>query len=71
MYPALLRIHREAAELYSSEDTKGETRNCELKIAHYRALEDSKESILEAIEIWEKVAEVSLESNLLKWSVKQ
>lgn len=48
-----------------------ETRNCELKIAHYKALMDTKEDILAAITIYEKVAAVSLESNLLKWSVKQ
>jgi len=67
----MLDCYQEAAELYESENQQGETRNCQLKLAHYKALVESKESIMEAIEIYEKVAQVSLESNLLKWSVKQ
>jgi hypothetical protein len=37
-----------------------ETRNCQLKLAHYKALVESKESIMEAIEIYEKVLEIYL-----------
>lgn len=63
--------YREAAELYDGEGQAGESRNCNLKIATYKALELGKEPLKEAIEIYEEVAKVSLESNLLKWSVKQ
>ena len=67
----MLESYAEAAELFDGEDQKGETRNCKLKIAHYKALIEEKDAICEAIEIYEDVAKESLESNLLKWSVKQ
>jgi alpha-soluble NSF attachment protein len=67
----MLESYQEAAELYDGEDQKGETRNCKLKIAHYKSLMDEKGAISEAIEVYEEVAKESLESNLLKWSVKQ
>ena len=67
----MLESYAEAAELFDGEDQKGETRNCKLKIAHYKALIEEKDAITEAIEIYEDVAKESLESNLLKWSVKQ
>ena len=47
-----------------------EARNCQLKVAQYKA-KGGKEAMKEAIEVYEQVAKVSLESNLLKWSVKQ
>ena len=34
----MLECYEEAAELFDGEDQKGETRNCKLKIAHYKAL---------------------------------
>merc|ERR1719327_1987062 len=34
----MLESYAEAAELFDGEDQKGETRNCKLKIAHYKAL---------------------------------
>ena len=67
----MLECYEEAAELFDGEDQKGETRNCKLKIAHYKALMEQKEAIVAAIEIYEAVGAESLESNLLKWSVKQ
>lgn len=67
----MLESYAEASELFDGEDQKGETRNCKLKIAHYKALIEEKDAINEAIEIYEEVAKESLESNLLKWSVKQ
>lgn len=62
--------YAEAAELFDGEGQNGETRNCKLKIAQYKA-KGGKDALSEAVEIYEEVAKVSLESNLLKWSVKQ
>jgi len=40
----MLECYEEAAELFDGEDQKGETRNCKLKIAHYKALMEQKEA---------------------------
>ena len=63
--------YREAAELYDGEGQSGESRNCNLKIAHHKALELGQEPLKHAIRIYEEIAKVSLESDLQKWSVKQ
>lgn len=57
-----------AAEFYEGEGQQSASNQCLLKVAHYSAQQEKYEK---AIEIYEKVAKVSMDSNLLKWSVKE
>lgn len=59
--------YRQAANWYSGEDSTSSANACLLKVAQFSA---QTESYTEAIDLYEQVAFASLDSNLLKWSVK-
>jgi alpha-soluble NSF attachment protein len=56
-----------AADFYQGEDSSSSANQCLLKVAAFAA---QLGQLSRAVEIFEEVAAVSLESNLLKWSVK-
>jgi len=58
---------RQAADYYDGEDSKSSANKCLLKVAAYAA---QLEQYTKAIELYERVAMVCLESPLLKYSVK-
>ncbi|BBN05580.1 alpha-soluble NSF attachment protein [Marchantia polymorpha subsp. ruderalis] len=59
--------YEKAADLYSGEEANSTGNQCRLKVAEYAA---ELEQYPKAIEIYEVVARQSLDSNLLKYSVK-
>jgi len=56
-----------AAEFYEGEGQQSAANQCYLKVAQFSS---QLEKYDKAVELFEKVAKSSLESNLLKWSVK-
>jgi alpha-soluble NSF attachment protein len=66
-YENCLKSFQLAADYYDGEGSTTSSNQCLLKVAQYSA---QLEKYDRAIEIYEKVAKASLESNLLKWSAK-
>ncbi|CAM6084089.1 unnamed protein product [Calypogeia fissa] len=62
-----MEYYEKAADLYSGEEANSTGNQCRLKVAEYAA---ELEEYAKAIEIYESVARQSLDSNLLKYSVK-
>ncbi|KAJ1659170.1 vesicular-fusion protein S17 [Dispira simplex] len=62
-----MNAYEEAAEWYESEDSKAQATNCSLKVATMAA---ELEQYQKAYEIFERVAQASLDNQLTKWSVK-
>ncbi|KAL3692361.1 hypothetical protein R1sor_006012 [Riccia sorocarpa] len=62
-----MEYYEKAADLYSGEEANSTGNQCRLKVAEYAA---ELEQYPKAIEIYEIVARQSLDSNLLKYSVK-
>nr|CAB3264199.1 alpha-soluble NSF attachment protein-like [Phallusia mammillata] len=60
--------YEKAADYYDGEDSKSSANKCWLKVASYAA---QLEQYTKAIELFERVAMASLESPLLKYSVKE
>jgi len=67
-YEKAIEAYQVAAEFYEGEGSSSSANSCLLKVAQYSA---QLEKYPKAIEIFEQVGKVSLESNLLKWSVKE
>jgi alpha-soluble NSF attachment protein len=63
-----IEAYQTAGEYYEGENSNSAANQCWLKVAQFSA---QLEKYDKAIEIYEKVAKASLESNLLKWSVKE
>eukprot|EP00127_Corallochytrium_limacisporum_P005037 Clim_evm33s197 gene=Clim_evmTU33s197 len=59
--------YRQAGDWFQGEDSTSQANKCRLKVAQYAA---QLERYQEAIEIYEGIAAVSCENNLLKWSAK-
>jgi alpha-soluble NSF attachment protein len=57
-----------AADYFEGENSTSSANQCLLKVAHFAA---QLEKYDKAIELFEQVANSSLDSNLLKWSVKE
>jgi alpha-soluble NSF attachment protein len=62
-----LEAFEEAANYFQGEDSLSSANQCLLKVGQLAAQLDNFDK---AIEVYEKVAEASVESQLLKWSVK-
>jgi len=62
-----IKAWNEAATCFESEDSKASANQCLLKVAELCAEE---EDYKRAIQIYEKVAAASMDSNLARWSVK-
>jgi len=63
-----IESYQVAADYFEGEGSSSAASACLLKVAQFSAQLEKYEK---AIEIFEKVAKTSLESNLLKWSVKE
>jgi len=63
-----IEAYQTASEYYEGEGSSSAANSCLLKVAQYSA---SLEKYDKAIQIYEEVAKSSLDSNLLKWSVKE
>jgi len=63
-----IESYQVAADYFEGEGSSSAANACLLKVAQFSAQLEKYEK---AIEIFEKVAKQSLESNLLKWSVKE
>jgi len=68
MFKEAAEAYQTAADYYDGEGSTSSANQMMLKVAHYCALD---EQYAKAIEIYEDVAKKSLESNLLKWGVKE
>lgn len=67
-YPQSIKAYESAADCFKTEDAVTSAHQCMLKVADFSAqMEDYKK----AIEIYEQVAEASVDNNLTKWSVSQ
>jgi alpha-soluble NSF attachment protein len=60
-------FYQKAAELYEGEDATSSANACLLKVAQFSS---AAKDFPRAIELYEKIGRVSLDSNLLKWSAK-
>lgn len=66
--PEAIAAYSHAADCYMSEDSQTSAHQCLLKVADYSAQSDD---FKRAIDIYERVAQASLDNNLTKWSVSQ
>jgi len=64
---AAIDAYQQAADFYAGEESSSQANQCLLKVAGFAA---SMADYKKAIDIYEQVASSSLESQLLKWSVK-
>ncbi|OMH85432.1 Alpha-soluble NSF attachment protein, partial [Zancudomyces culisetae] len=67
-YEKAMAAYEDAAEYYSSEDSKALANNCLLKVATFAA---KLENYQKAIEIFESIATTSVDNQLTKWSIKE
>jgi len=63
-----MKHYETAAEFYSNDGSPSQGNSCLLKVAHFEA---SLQNFHHAIEIFEEVANSSVNNNLLKYSVKE
>jgi len=67
-YEQAMEEYQKAADLFGGESSTSSENGCLLKVAQFAAqLEDYDK----ACEIFEKIAKVSVDDNLLKWGVKE
>lgn len=67
-YPQAIKAYESAADCFKADDATTSAHQCMLKVADFCAqMEDYKK----AIDIYEQVAEASVDNNLTKWSVSQ
>ena len=59
--------YKQAANYFRGEDSVSGAQQCELKVAHFKALAEKYD---EAIQIYESVAQACLEKNVLKFNAK-
>lgn len=62
-----LTFYQQAADLYAGEEVNSTSNQCKLKVAQFAA---QLEQYPKAVEIYEEIAKSSLDSNLLRYSVK-